>query len=262
MRRFLKYLSPVIFILCAAGVEFALSAEDALRQELDEIKQNQQVIQKDLMEIKALLSRLTAQIPPPQPTPQQQPETNIKGTAFDIGGNPVIGSESAKLILVEFSDYQCPFCGRYARETFPQIKERYIDKGLIRYTVIDQPLAMHPEAAKAAEASHCAEEQGKFWEMHEKMMADQDALKNLSSYAKALKLNVRQFEDCLNTGKYGPAVNRDMALANELGISGVPGFIIGTVDEKDPRAVTGISEIRGAAPFGNFQHELDAALRR
>jgi protein-disulfide isomerase len=253
------YILITIVLLSPIHTVFAQTSSSDLRQELDEIKQNQQVMQKDLAEIKALLSRLTAQQPVPQQPP---PQVNIKGVEFDTGGNPVLGNESAKLILVEFTDYQCPFCGRYARETFPKIKERYIDKGMIRYAAIDQPLPMHPEAAKAAEASHCAEEQGKFWEMHEEMMANQETLKDLSSYARILKLNIGQFENCLNTGKYKDAVNKDMELANKLGVNGVPGFIIGTVDENDPGKVTGISMIRGAMPFDNFQNELDAALRR
>ena len=135
-----------------------------------------------------------------------------------------------------------------------------IDKGKIRYTTIDQPLPIHPEAAKAAEASHCAEDQGKFWEIHEEMMAKQDNMKDLSSYAKTLALNIGQFEDCLNSGKYRDTVRKDIELANKLGVNGVPGFIIGTVDKNDPRKVTGISMIRGAMPFGNFQQEIDLAL--
>jgi len=241
---------------------FAQAIETDLRQELDEIKRNQRAMQNELQEIKALLLRLAAQQPAQKPAPQQPPQVNIKGIEFDIGDNPALGSKSAKIILVEFTDYQCPFCGRYARETFPEIRKQYIDKGQIRYAAIDQPLPIHPEAAKAAEASHCAEDQGKFWEMHDAMMANQDALKDLSSYAKILKLNMGQFDDCLNTGKYGADVKKDMELANKLGINGVPGFIIGTVDENDPRKVTGISMIRGAMPFGAFQQELDAALKR
>ena len=260
-----RYVLPMILFLNTICFVSAQTHDSDIRRELDEIRQTQQAIQKDLSEIKALLlSRPTgptpSQNPSRTPAPQQPPQVNIRGIEFDISDNPVLGSESAKLIMVEFTDYQCPFCGRYARETFPAIKEQYIDNGAIRYAVIDQPLQMHPDAVKAAEASHCAGDQEKFWEMHEAMMTDQDALKNLSSYATALKLNVRQFEDCLNTDKYGNAVNRDLELANKMGMLGVPGFIIGTVNENDPRKVTGISMIRGAMPLGAFKQELDAAL--
>jgi len=104
-----------IVVLCPICTVCAQAADTDIRQELNEIKKTQQAIQKDLTEIKALLSRITAQQQPPL-------QTNIKGTEFDIGENPVFGSESAKFILVEFTDYQCPFCCRYVRETFPFIR--------------------------------------------------------------------------------------------------------------------------------------------
>jgi len=261
MKPFLKCIFPVITVLLTTCFMFAQTAEADLRQEVDEIRQNQETIQNDLSEIKALLLKLvTAQHAAPR-TPQQPPQVNIKGTTFDIGDNRVLGSESARVIIVEFTDYQCSFCGRYSRETFPHLREQYIEKGAIRYVVIDQPLPIHQEAAKAAEAAHCAGDQGKFWEMHEEMMAKQDALKDLFSYAKTLNLNVGEFEDCLNTGTYRSTVIKNMELAKELGISGVPCFIIGTVDESDSRRVTGISLIRGAVPLVNFQQEIDAALQ-
>ena len=236
-----SYVYHVFFVLNITAVVFAQTPDTDLRNEIEEIKQTQREMQKDLSEIKALLSRMPglspSQNPSQKPASPQPPQVNIKGIEFDIGGNPVMGRESAKYIVVEFTDYQCPFCGRYARETFPQIRKHYVDKGIVRYSVIDQPLPIHPDAAKAAEASHCAGDQGKFWEMHEAMMADQEALKDLSSYARKLKLNIGQFEECLNTNKYGDAVRNDTELASKLGMVGVPGFIIGTVDESSARKV-------------------------
>ena len=91
-------------------------------------------------------------------------------------------------------------------------------------------------------------------------MANQQDLKDLSAYAKKLNLNIGQFEDCLNSDKYKSAVSGNVALTSKIGISGVPAFIIGTVDAKNPRKVTGVSAIRGAFPLENFKRELDAAL--
>jgi len=122
-----KNILTAIFLLSSICTSFAQTPESDLRQELDEIKQTQQSLKDDLTIIKSLLSRmLNAQPSVPQPTPQQPQQASVKGVEFDIGNNPVLGSESAKLILVEFTDYQCPFCGRYSRETFPQINEQYI----------------------------------------------------------------------------------------------------------------------------------------
>ena len=247
-----KCVSILIFL----GFGCIASAQTSdIRQEIDELKQGQRAIQKELEEIKSLLEKIAEQ--PARPSPSGPV---IKDVEFEIGDNPVKGSASAKFILVEFTDYECPFCGRYVRETFPQILNQYIEKGSIKYAVIDLPLPMHSKAAKAAEASHCAEDQGKFWEIHELMMAKQESLGELSSYAADLNLDVQKFDECVGAGKYANAVNRGIALAQKLGINAVPGFIIGRVDPSNPGKATGISMIQGAMPFASFQMELDAAL--
>ena len=197
--------SILLITVCAV---FAQSTDTDIRSEIDTIQQRLRLVESDISEIKTLLLRLLSQ-QLPQQQQQRQPTqpTSVKGREFNIGDNLVLGKETSKIIMVEFSDYQCPYCGRYARETLPEIRKQYVDGGSIRYVVIDQPLAMHPEAAKAAEAAHCAKEQDKFWQMHDAMMARQDGLKDLPSYARELKLNIREFENCLKTGKYKDAVN-------------------------------------------------------
>ena len=215
------------------------------------IKQ-QRAMQKDLFEIKVLLSGLR--------TPQQPSQADIKGVEFRIGDNPVLGSGNTRLILVEFTDYECAFCSRYVRETFPQIAKEYVDRGVLRYAVIDQPLPMHLKAEKAAEAAHCAGDQGQFWEIHKLIMTQQDSLSDLPSYARSLGLNVSEFESCLAADKYKGRVQDNMALARKLEITGVPGFIIGVVDSRNPGVVRGIASVRGAVPFANFQKEIEAAI--
>jgi len=253
-----------ILISTPGGVLFSQTPAFDIRREIDELKQNMWLIQKDLLEIKLMLSRqpVAGQQPALQQQPQMPPpQMDIAGVGFDLEGAHILGSISAKLVMVEFSDYECPFCGRHARETFPEIRKQYIDKGIIRYAVADNPLTViHPFAAKAAEAAHCAGVQGKYWEAHEAMMAKQDGLKDLTAYAKELKLDIKRFEACLDSGEYTSAVKSNMSLAGRLGISGVPAFIIGATDNDDPGKVTAISVIRGALPFESFKREIDAAL--
>jgi protein-disulfide isomerase len=175
-------LAICISILIFPGSGYIALAQTAdMRLEIDELKQGQKAIQMELQEIKSLLEKIAAQ--PARPSPSGPV---IKDVEFELVGNPVKGNIGAGLILIEFTDYECPFCGRYVRETFPQILNQYIDKGLIQYTVADLPLPMHSKAVKAAEASHCAGEQGKFWEIHELMMLKQESLGDLSSYAASL----------------------------------------------------------------------------
>ncbi len=119
---------------------------------------------------------------------------------------------------------------------------------------------MHKLAFKAAEASHCAKEQGKFWEMHSRMMTDQKMLNDLNAYAYFLDLDIAQFEDCLKTNKYADEVRKDMELADKLGINGAPSFVLALTDPKDPQKVTGISFMRGAQSFATFKKLIDQAL--
>ena len=256
-RQFLKSIQFILAVVIFGSCNNALAqtAIVDIRQEIDELKQGQEAMREDLQEIKSLLEKIAMQ--PTGPTPSGPV---IKDVEFEIGDNPIKGNSAVGVILVEFTDYQCPFCGRFVRETFSLIRERYIDKGAIRYAVVDLPLAMHPDAERAAQASHCAEEQGKFWEIHEQMMSRQDSLTDLSSFAASLNLDVQKFDDCVSTGKYVDAVRKDMALTQKLGINGVPGFIIGRVESNNPMKIKGIAMIQGAMPFARFQQELDAVL--
>jgi len=119
---------------------------------------------------------------------------------------------------------------------------------------------MHKLAFKAAEASHCAAEQGKFWEMHDSMMADQQTLDALESHAESIQLDLAQFQACLNTDKYAEAVRQDMADANKLGVTGTPSFVLTLTDPKNPSKVKGLAILKGAQPFDNFKRILDQAL--
>src|SRR5262249_17984609 len=118
---------------------------------------------------------------------------------------PALGQADAPVTLVEFSDYQCPYCRMFFSDTFPTLRREYIDTGKVRYVFRDYPLAqMHPQARKAAEAAHCAGEQGKYWEMHDLLFQNQQALAlpQLSEYARNLGLDGASFDACLQSEKY------------------------------------------------------------
>ncbi len=119
---------------------------------------------------------------------------------------------------------------------------------------------MHKLAFKAAEASQCAREQGKFWEMHDSMMADQETLDALESHAESIQLDVAQFKACLNSDKYADSVLQDMALAGKLGVSGTPSFLLALTDPEDPSKVKGLHLLRGARPFTVFKQVLDQVI--
>ena len=125
---------------------------------------------------------------------------------------------------------------------------------------MDMPLAIHKDAFRAALATHCAEEQGKFWEMHDQLFGNQRAIEPLKGHAEALGLDVVAFESCMASEKYGEAVRKDMEQAQKAGVSGTPSFVLGRTDPADPTKVKGISFIRGAQQFAAFKTEIEKAL--
>jgi protein-disulfide isomerase len=165
--------------------------------------------------------------------------------------DPFIGDKNAPLTIVEFSDFQCPFCGRFRSQTFDQIKSEYIDTGKVKFVYRDFPLhSIHPEAGKSAEASECADDQGKFWEYHDKIFENQQSLSNSNykQWATDLGLDSSKFDECLDSGKYTSEVAKDLADATAVGARGTPYFLIGN------------QPVSGAQPFAAFQQAIDSQL--
>lgn len=182
--------------------------------------------------------------------------TRVSGPAGSAEGR-TLGSPNAPITMVEFSDFQCPYCAQYALETLPQIEEQYIETGLVYYVFKDLPLPFHAHAQKAAEASHCAAAQNRFWEMHDLLFTYQEqwsaldeagTLAAFTTYAAELELDVAAFEACLSSGQFAEQVTRDQWEAERAGVQMVPSFFIG-----DRRSA-------GAYPFAEFQRLLEAEL--
>ncbi len=179
--------------------------------------------------------------------PSQNLPTKVAVSADD---DPVLGKSNAPVTIVEFSDFECPFCGRHFSQTHPDIVKNYIDTGKVKLVYRDFPLSFHPNAEKAAEAAECANEQGKFWEMHDKLFSNQQSLSvaNYKQWAKDLKLDSAKFDSCLDSGKYASEIAKDEADGTKYGVSGTPSFFI------DGQLLV------GAQPYSAFQQAIDAAL--
>jgi protein-disulfide isomerase len=244
--------------LAAPAAAASKEDDDALKKEIEALKTSQQQVLKELGEIKQLLQKqATAQA---QARPPAPPPPNVKGMVLDLGKNPTVGSPAAKVTLVEFTDYQCPYCSQYARDTYKQIKSQYIDTGKVRYTVMDQPLDFHKLAFKAAEATHCAGDQGKFWEMHDRLFEQQRTLEPWTAHAEAVGIDVAKFTACLDGGQHAEAIRKDMAEGQKVGARGTPSFFLAETNAQDPTKVTGISLLPGAAPFDRFKTDIEQAL--
>jgi len=169
-----------------------------------------------------------------------------------LDDDPVIGDENAPITIVEFSDYECPFCGRHFQQSYPQLKADYIDTGKVRLVFRDYPLPFHPSAQKAAEAAECAGDQDKYFEMHDKLFSNQQALSvaDLKKYAGELGLNQKEFDECLDSGKQASEVQNDLNDGSKYGVSGTPSFFI-----------NGLLLV-GAQPYSEFKRVIDAELAK
>ena len=167
------------------------------------------------------------------------------------GTTPYFGKQDAPVEIIEFSDFECPFCKRFFEETYPQIKEEYIKTGKVKLYYRDFPLPSHQYAQKAAEAARCAGDQEKYWAMHDEIFTYQDAIRvdELKFYAETIGLDVASFSTCLDTGKYAEEVQKDVADGQAMGVGGTPTFFINGII------------ISGAYPFEVFKQIIDEQLQ-
>ncbi len=172
--------------------------------------------------------------------------------------DPVMGSSRAKVTIIEFSDYQCPFCRTFWRETLPQIKKDYIDTGKVKFVYRDYPLGFHPAAKPSAVAANCAGEQGKYYEMHDKIFAEQDKKgegtvqfenSEIQSWVGQIGLDTSKFNQCFSSGKYDAEIDKDTADGSAAGVEGTPTFFING------------QKIIGAQPYSIFKSTLDSLLK-
>ena len=168
-----------------------------------------------------------------------------------VDDDPVLGNKNAPLTIVELSDFQCPFCKRARDDAIVQIEEQYVKTGKVKLVYRDFPLSsIHPMAQKAAEASECADDQGKFWEYHDIIFENQESLSlaSLKQWAATLELDTTTFNNCLDSGKQAGEVANDLSDASAAGGRGTPYFIVGN------------QPLSGAQPFAAFQQAIESQL--
>ncbi len=168
-----------------------------------------------------------------------------------------LGDPNAKIAILEFSDYQCPFCAKHNRGVFEEIKEKYINTGIVQYQVWDFPLEDHPRAKSAANAARCAENQGKYWQMNKRLFTHPGKL-NLSFYlenAKALGLDIKEFQDCLTDRATDTKVIYDISYGREFGIEATPSFLIG---EARNGVLIKMRRVRGAKSLAYFDEIISS----
>ena len=218
-------------------------------------------------ELEKILDKIQSKQVVPQvvPQPAQQPSQPSASQIYTVSldDDPVKGNPDAPVTIVEFSDFQCPFCSRFFDQTLPLLEENYIDTGKVKFVYKDLPLDnLHPNARPVHIAAECADEQGKFWGYHDILFENQaqwnrlssvDLSSQLNEYATTLGLNSASFDSCLSSQEMADEVNADYLQAASYGATGTPTFFIGT--EKD-----GFIKLVGAQPYAAFQSAIDNLL--
>jgi len=183
-------------------------------------------ILKELQQIRGLLEKIEKQGLAQKPKRPKPPAT---ATLQLDPESPSLGSADAPIVVVEFTDFQCPYCKRFVETSFPSLKRDYVDTGKVRWVARDLPLSFHPNARKAAQAAHCAGEQGRYWEMRDTLFRNNRSLgpEQLAQYAAPAGIDPGPFADCLASERYLERIDRDAQLAQSIRVTGTPTFVIG-----------------------------------
>lgn len=193
--------------------------------------------------------------------PDQQKDdaaVKVKDPSTLFGPNdPMLGNPKAKVTIVEFSDFQCPYCRTFFEDTYGKLKKEYIDTGKVRLVFRNFPLSFHSMAKPAALAAQCAQEQNKFWQYHDALFVEQAkkgqgtisfSATDLKTWAQGIGLNIQQFSQCLDSQKYSAKIDADIAAAGTAGVNGTPSFFING------------QLLVGAQPYSEFKALIDDAL--
>ena len=210
----------------------------------------------ELRRIRELLEKMQAPQPAAAAGAPAAPQQPVK---VSLEGSYILGRADAPITMVEFSDFECPFCRAFHLGAFEQIKREYIDTGKLRYVSRDFPLSFHANATPAARAARCAGEQGKFWELRRAMLLNNSALggaDGIAALGRNAGLDEPALRACMASDRFDAAISRDQAIAQSIGVQGTPTFVIGT---SQGSAVEGLLLV-GAQPFTAFDSRLRSLL--
>ncbi len=225
-----------------AAQEKGDKTEGITREQADQILNELKGIRQLLEKMQPATASLNA--------PPASPRVRVSGEGYSLGRS------DAPLTLVEFADYQCPFCTQFHSRTFPELRKNYIDTGKLRFIIRDLPLDFHNNALQAAQAARCSGEQGKFWEMGDLLSSHAIDLdpEAIQTYGQQVGLDMQRFRACLDQKVFLPQITKDIAEAKSLGITGTPSFVLGK---------PGKDSIEGVVLVGTMPYSaLDVRLRQ
>jgi protein-disulfide isomerase len=243
-------VAPLMLLLLGCGRSSAQSRQDAasLAKEVEALKAQQAEMQKSLDEIREFLRVVTN---------GKFGAPSLVNSTFDITGAPINGQVKAPVTLIEISDYHCPFCRRHVMQTQPKLYSEYVETGKLRHVFIHYPVAqLHPDAYKSHEAAACANDQGKFWDLHAKLF--EKPLKTpeeLTALAQSAGLDQAAFQSCMPSGKHAKEVQDSVARIAKLNVSGTPTFLLARTTAGPNLTIAKV--IEGAQPYETFKMAID-----
>jgi protein-disulfide isomerase len=190
-----------------------------------------------------------------------RPRTPPAPASIALDDDEAMGSAEATVAIVEFSDFQCPYCRRFHNQTFPQLKDAYIDTGKIQYIFRDFPLEqLHSQAVTASIAANCAGQQGKYWEMHHEVFMNQNLIGPalFTELAESLELDLKVFATCLEDPAQREEIEKDLVYGQSVGVRGTPHYFIGRIEGD---TLVDVKRVSGAQPFQAFASIIDSLLQ-
>jgi len=244
--------APFLFLFLACSQPSAQSPKDAdaLRKEVEALRAQQAEMQKSLEEIRDFLKAATG---------GRFGAPSLVKSSFDLAGAPSRGNANAPVTIVEISDYHCPFCRRHVQQTQPRIYSELVDKGTVRHVFVHYPIAqLHPDAYRSHEAAACANDQGKFWELHGKLFETPlKTVEQLTGLAQTTGLDANSFRACLESGKHAKEVQASVERIAKMNVNGTPMFLVG---RSSGNSITIAKVIEGAQPFEAFKMAVDEVI--
>lgn len=226
-----------------------------MQAEIDALKAGQHRMEEELAEIKALLKDRggRSEVPVMSPPPST--------LTINVFGEPFKGSSKARVAILEYSDFDCSFCAKYATELYPKLKSAYLDTGKVKYFFRDLPMPEHATAMQKARIARCAGEQDRFWEAHDLLFREQKTItgNELSHLIQALNLEGVSFTNCVGSDRYAEIIRRSAQSAQRMRIHGTPAFLLGALSE-DGALLTATKIVLGAESYEAFQKTLDELL--
>ncbi|WP_426991522.1 DsbA family protein [Methylomonas sp. CM2] len=190
---------------------------------------------------------------------QKISEGKPKSSPIPLAGSEAmtLGKADAGIAILEFSDYECPFCGKHYKNVLPKLRESYIDKGKVKYVMKDFPLDFHAHAKKASLAARCAGEQKQYWAMHDAIFEARGQASDelIASVAQQYKLDESALKKCLDDPAQLTKVQNDIALGSRLGVNGTPAFLIGRIKDKQ---LVDYRRFDGMQSFETFVAAIDS----